>query len=815
MPFTGFDLSSYYASASNVVRDFFTGSAYDPLVYQVTMTHSDIITESGTGLTTAVEIQFDIKNISASKVRWPKFRLNLNWNNSSGVDNLWRYWIARHKFEVYEYVRVGSGYFSGSLNWHYGIGGSGQLSCPVICWDNIDTGSESIGSRDALGFSTDYPYICHIVPYLTGSTHYVEFRPMGTSSNQVRVLPDFISPGETKSIRFWLRRNKDIVNTPAQLAPGTDTESPIDGPEDEINSLAATLFQSTVLSCLQPYVDFMQESYPYLPPPMPRRRVLGVNISQLQAESEDPPGVGQGRCFWAFGGKRAYDFSGWDEFLDAIAERYGGVNYIKDNHYSAIMLWAVSGCNPGGGNYFPSVFTNMTSNLRDTVDQIPLWALRNGLKIYFWYGHAINNIQRGDWDSDLELSADDGVYVQATGLETTHVLKIAVEDTGLTGSGGTIIPYDQVNTWHVSDAARQDFENNIFTALEYLDGIGLDFFPEPCLDPWALDIAREIQRRYPDKWFGAEAQKSEKILHCCRNYYFGSTGFTGVGNGGYEGRCPLLYRIYPTYRDVVQTFHSAGSGGVASIISDAAFIESNGSVPMIMETVITTDWTGTDYDVEPPTKCSASRYTATSARIRWTPSVTESVVSYFIKYSTVPGGPYRNTTVHTGSFGIISGLTTGQTYYFIVSALSEYGVESDYSPEIEFTLRASAGSFGGSVSGNLYERLANLYSGVLDGLSERDADLYEAVVSIVGIETGDGAVKMELLKDFKTAYTEHSEQSDTTLLNSVRNLNHHVLRRGNYATLNDYFEAEGVLVSPAWAALCFTIGFEIDEQYVG
>src|SRR5205814_307883 len=86
-----------------------------------------------------------------------------------------------------------------------------------------------------IGFSTDYPYAsAHQLRASNPNT--VVFQPTYNSCYIPRVVPDYIRPYETKTIRFWLRR-----------VPGTG--------------------EAAACAVVQPYIDFIRDTYPADQPP--------------------------------------------------------------------------------------------------------------------------------------------------------------------------------------------------------------------------------------------------------------------------------------------------------------------------------------------------------------------------------------------------------------------------------------------------------------------------------------------------------------------------------------------------------------------
>ncbi|HYM08628.1 MAG TPA: kelch repeat-containing protein, partial [Terriglobales bacterium] len=89
---------------------------------------------------------------------------------------------------------------------------------------------------------------------------------------------------------------------------------------------------------------------------------------------------------------------------------------------------------------------------------------------------------------------------------------------------------------------------------------------------------------------------------------------------------------------------------------------------------------------QPPTNLIASPQAPTIVTLTWTPSNSGDVASYKVYMGTTNGGPYP-TTINVGNTNtfVVTGLTSGATYYFVVTAASASGVESPFSNQATAT----------------------------------------------------------------------------------------------------------------------------------
>jgi hypothetical protein len=111
--------------------------------------------------------------------------------------------------------------------------------------------------------------------------------------------------------------------------------------------------------------------------------------------------------------------------------------------------------------------------------------------------------------------------------------------------------------------------------------------------------------------------------------------------------------------------------------------------------------------------------------------------------------------------------------------------------------------------------ITNLYAQARERVLNQKDDLFDAVYQIVLLNTLYPEV--DLLNPFWGVYqlNTNTTTSDENLLASVRALNFHILSRGNYTDINQYFVAHpGLKVDYTWSILSADAGYVINPQYI-
>ena len=124
------------------------------------------------------------------------------------------------------------------------------------------------------------------------------------------------------------------------------------------------------------------------------------------------------------------------------------------------------------------------------------------------------------------------------------------------------------------------------------------------------------------------------------------------------------------------------------------------------------------------------------------------------------------------------------------------------------------------ISGTDYKKIADEYAVARTNVIGAAEYLFDAVYEIVMLQSLQPEV--DLLDEFYNSYLVNSNlwKAPSSLLSAVRSINNHVIRRGNYASLDAYF-ADQVIIDPtftvpaAWADLCEIAGFTVDPIYIG
>ena len=81
----------------------------------------------------------------------------------------------------------------------------------------------------------------------------------------------------------------------------------------------------------------------------------------------------------------------------------------------------------------------------------------------------------------------------------------------------------------------------------------------------------------------------------------------------------------------------------------------------------------------------AKRRSAHSVDLNWDPSAGNGVVGYNVYRGGASGGPYSmiNSTLDASTVYTDNNVTSGQTYYYVATAVDESGNESSYSNQAQ------------------------------------------------------------------------------------------------------------------------------------
>ena len=114
-----------------------------------------------------------------------------------------------------------------------------------------------------------------------------------------------------------------------------------------------------------------------------------------------------------------------------------------------------------------------------------------------------------------------------------------------------------------------------------------------------------------------------------------------------------------------------------------------------------------------------------------------------------------------------------------------------------------------------YKILADYYSAARDRELLVNDDLFDAVYHIVLLN--ELQPEVDLLNVYWNSYLLSANRFETpsSLLTSVRALNNHVVVRGSYDDINEYFAANvGLEVDETWQSMSSDVGYDISDTYV-
>ena len=97
--------------------------------------------------------------------------------------------------------------------------------------------------------------------------------------------------------------------------------------------------------------------------------------------------------------------------------------------------------------------------------------------------------------------------------------------------------------------------------------------------------------------------------------------------------------------------------------------------------------------------------TGTSVTLAWNANPEPDIAGYKVYYGTVKGTYATKLNVGNYTGCVISGLSSGKTYYFVATAYDKYGLESNYSTVLSYTVPAlsntnTSRTYASTTSGN-------------------------------------------------------------------------------------------------------------------
>jgi len=117
-----------------------------------------------------------------------------------------------------------------------------------------------------------------------------------------------------------------------------------------------------------------------------------------------------------------------------------------------------------------------------------------------------------------------------------------------------------------------------------------------------------------------------------------------------------------------------------------------------------------------------------------------------------------------------------------------------------------------------YRDISNNYAESWDAVTSSTDYLYLALMDVVDLNFLYPEV--DLLNPFYQSYllSVNQIQTPSSLLDAVRALNTHVLTRGGYTTIDDYYEdnkgAPALTAKAMWQYLSAEAGYDIADKYV-
>ena len=179
------------------------------------------------------------------------------------------------------------------------------------------------------------------------------------------------------------------------------------------------------------------------------------------------------------------------------------------------------------------------------------------------------------------------------------------------------------------------------------------------------------------------------------------------------------------------------------------------------------------------------------------------------------------TLVGTGLLAVNNENMTGVIYQGLISNLDM----SSASPLLAYTSTDSGGNTNvifsdGAVLGLInaadYKIVADYYADARDRELLANGDLFDAVYYVVSLD--QLAQEIDLLQTFWDTYliTANFVETPSGLMPAVTAINNHVIVRGSYEDINEYFaDNAGLTIDATWQSLSADAGYDISDTYVG
>jgi len=178
------------------------------------------------------------------------------------------------------------------------------------------------------------------------------------------------------------------------------------------------------------------------------------------------------------------------------------------------------------------------------------------------------------------------------------------------------------------------------------------------------------------------------------------------------------------------------------------------------------------------------------------------------------------TLVGTGFVAASNENISGRVYQGVISDLDM----SSASPLLAYTSTDSGGNVNvifsdGAILGLInaadYKIISDYYAGARDKELLANGDLFDAVYHVITLN--ELAQEVDLLAKYWSTYliTANFVETPSGLMPAVTALNNHVIVRGSYEDINEYFADNlGLLISSTWQTLSSDAGYDISNTYV-
>lgn len=422
------------------------------------------ITVTGTVVTSGMNIDVTVRNLTSDNQPALKWRIDCGWGTSGVAVAPTGLFLAdvswKNRPMGSQYVNSLRNAFWGTSFFSTGVDAAAGINIPAMC---IHAGSR------AIGIANNYPYAHVICPVIiSGSIYGIESFGDNTytADHGTERINDFYSSGETRSWNIWLRECSGY-----------------------------TVTTGVSLSMIQPYTDWFMSAWPDQRPPVLSGRIHGQFFGQTETS-------GNPRGYNIISG--VYPSSGnvdWNTVLNTFFPSPAAMAAKGEN---GVMIWCLPGKKP---TYeFPMNIAQSTpENLASRFYQVKDWSNSNGVKVYVYLGAAYLYYQpSGNWDDPFLRMENDTATV--TGYVLASATRHAFNPTG-------------------ASISRLNIDNG---ALVWFDGAGFDAMPDVVLRPYMTGILQTLRNERPGKFLLAEAFKTPQTQSYLPCTYYPSYRWDGL-----------------------------------------------------------------------------------------------------------------------------------------------------------------------------------------------------------------------------------------------------------------------------------------------